>query len=92
MIIQMDNPFEIDYLLTPIISFLILFILMIIMVFLYAKMRVFLPILVVFLFSLIIGIVSLGTPNFPFSPWFQVFFIMFQTIFFVLTSQKAYRF
>lgn len=90
-VVNMIFQFEIDYLLTPFLVFIILFILMVIMVYLYSKMRVFLPILVVFLFSIAIGITSLSTPNFPFSPYFQTFFIMFQSIFFLLTSKDVVR-
>lgn len=88
--LNQTDVFNLEYMLTPVISFMILLILMIVMVFLFTRKKVWLPILIVFLFSLVIGINSLGTPNFPFSPYFQIFFIVFQTVFFLLTSKDVY--
>lgn len=60
--------------------------LMVVMLYLYVKMREFLPILLVFLFSLIIGVQSFSVSRIPFTPSFQIFFIMFQGIIFLMTS------
>ena len=47
---------------------------------LYVKYRLFRLILVVYLFSLIIGGLALTVGTIPFTPYFQMFFMLFQTI------------
>ena len=69
-----------------VLSLIILFSLLIIMVVLYTKIRVFLIILTVFLFSLIFGIFCIIDNVIPFTPYFQLFFLLFQGILFLLTS------
>ena len=71
----------IGYLLASIIFIILLIVLMI---YCYVKIKRFLPILLVFLFSIIIGILSFSGSYLPFTPWFQLFFMLFQTIFFYL--------
>jgi len=70
---------------------IVLIILMFLMVYLYSKHRIFLPILIVFLFSMIMGNMSLEIVNFPFTPYFQTFFIIFQTIFLLITSIEVFK-
>ena len=45
----------------------------------------FVVIVVIFLFSIIIGVSSIASVSIPFSPWFQLFFLLIQTIFFILS-------
>ena len=71
----------IGYLLASIIFIILL---MVLMIYCYVKIKRFLPILVVFLFSIIIGMLSFSGSYLPFTPWFQLFFMLFQTIFFYL--------
>ena len=63
----------------------ILVLLLSVMIYLFAKKRYFLPILVVFLFSIVIGMDSIENSFLPFTPMFQIFFIVVQGIFFLLT-------
>jgi len=77
--------------LEPFIALFILIILMIIMTILYLKIRLFLPILVVFLFSIIIGFDSMSYDYIPFNPYFSIFFILFQSVFFIETSLQQYN-
>jgi len=70
-------------------SLLILVLLILLMLYLYTKEE-FEPILIVFLFSLFIGIMSLSLVNIPFTPWFQIFFMLFQTIMFFLKAFEYY--
>ena len=77
--------------LTPVISLLILIILMIFMIIFFSKKPIFLIILTIYLFSLIIGVAALEIDNFPFTPYFQVFFILFQTVFLLITSIEVFR-
>jgi len=74
-----------------IVSLLILVFLIGLTLFLYySKKRIeFVPILIVFLFSIIIGIGSFSI-QLPLTPYFQIFFILFQTIFFVLAALNYY--
>ena len=83
--------FDITALLTPIIGVVVLMMLMVIMVYLYTKHRIFLPILTVYLFSMIIGIMAIEITDFPFTPYFQTFFIVFQTIFLLITSVQVLK-
>ena len=71
----------IGYLLASIIFIILL---MVLMIYCYVKIKKFLPILVVFLFSIVIGMLSFSGSYLPFTPWFQLFFMLFQTIFFYL--------
>lgn len=68
----------------------IMVLLLILMIYFYVKVRRFLPILVIFVFSLIIGMASLSSLV-PFFPWFNIFFILFQSIIFMLTSLDLYN-
>ena len=82
---------------TPILSVIILFLLMLIMTLFYCKIsnkEEFLIVLILFLFSLIIGIDSIKQGIIPFSPYFQFFFLLFQTIIFLFISievRKVYK-
>lgn len=69
------------------ISLSILIFLMLLMLFMYyAKgRRQFLPILVVYLFSIILGMGSISI-QFPITPYFQIFFMLFQSVYFILTT------
>lgn len=75
----------------PFLAMFILVILLVIMLVLYLKMRLFLPILVVFLFSLIIGINSMSLEYIPFNPYVSIFFILFQSVIFIETSLQQYK-
>lgn len=56
------------------------------MIFLYVKLQIFPLILLIELISLIIGVVSIQLQYNPFTPYFQLFFILFQTVFFLKTA------
>ena len=88
MILQVETPDL--YILTPILTILILFVLMGLMIYFYRKLRVFPIILVVYLFSLVIGTMSIGEGIIPYTPYFQFFFLLIQTIFFMLTALNLF--
>ena len=91
MLLQLDETLDLNEILTPLVSVLILILLMVLMVLVYMRLRVFLIILVIFLFSLVIGYYSLETSaDIPFSPYLQIFFMVFQTVFFTLTTIKMF--
>lgn len=72
--------------------FIIIFFI-IFMIYLFNKLDSYkdsLPILIVYLFSLLMGIESLGHIHTHFSPTIEIFFILFQTIIFLLASFKVY--
>ena len=73
-------------------SIFILVLLMILMIYLYQKVRKFLPELVVFLFSIVIGMLSISSLGIPYTPWIQIFFILIQGIFFYLAVERGDRF
>ena len=69
-------------------SILLLVLMMGLMFYLYRNVKRFLPALVVFLFSLVIGFYSLSS-IIPFTPWFQIFFILIQSVLFYLTVERG---
>lgn len=84
------NSFLISNPVFAIFSFFVLVSLMTLILFLYLKEHRFELILIVFLFSLIIGVTSIADFNLPFSPYFQLFFLLFQTIVFYLVIEEKY--
>lgn len=73
-------------------SMFVLVLLMILMIYLYQKVRKFLPELVVFLFSIVIGMLSISSLGIPYTPWIQIFFILIQGVFFYLAVERGDRF
>jgi len=82
MILQ-DFNFNMESFLTPILDVGVLIVFIILMMILYAKLRILPIITLVMLISLIIGVVSIQLQYNPFTPWFQIFFILFQSVFFL---------
>lgn len=74
------------------ISMLFLIILMVLMFYFYTKIKRLTPIIMLYLFSLIIGIYSLSSLGIPFTPWFQLFFLMNQSVFFYLAIEGGFKF
>lgn len=68
--------------LLPVLDFFVMLFLVMLMIFCYMKLRVFYIILLIYLFSIIIGVMALSDPYVPFTPYFQVLFILFQTMIF----------
>lgn len=64
----------------------IMIFLMVLMLVLYLKYKKYNLIIIVYLFSLIIGVESFTIGYLPFTPWFQIFYVVFMTIIFVYTS------
>lgn len=69
-------------------SIILMVLLMILMIYFYVKIRRFLPVLIIFLFSIVIGMVSFSCSYLPFTPYFQIFFMLFQTILFYLKIEE----
>ena len=63
---------------------------MLLMLYLFMKIINFLPILVVYTFSLLIGMESFTHLHTTFSPLLEFFFLMFQTTLFLLASFNVY--
>ena len=66
-------------------DFLVLFCLMIFMIYSYRKMQPLISI-VVYLFSLIFGFEALGHEHTHFSPFLEIFFLLFQTSIFIIIA------
>ncbi len=67
--------------------------LIVLMLYLFNKISSYrdsLPILIVYLFSLVIGIEGFTHIHTHFSPMLEIFFLMFQTSLFLLTSFRVY--
>lgn len=75
----------------PIMTLLVIMFLFMLMVFCYLKIRVFIVILVIYLFSLVIGLSSMSESIIPFTPYLQIFFLLFQTVIFTITSLEVFR-
>lgn len=72
---------------------LIFIFLIVLMLYLFNKIGSYkdsLPILIVYLFSLVIGMEGLTHIHTHFSPMLEIFFLMFQTSLFLLTSFRVY--
>ena len=63
---------------------------MLLMLYLFMKIVNFLPIIVVYAFSLLIGLHSFEHLHTTFSPLLELFFFMFQTTLFLLASFNVY--
>lgn len=73
------------------ISIFLIFTLLTLMIFLYTNLREFLPILVVFLFSILFGSLAVSIVYFPFTPFIQIFFMLFQSSIFMLTTIEIFK-
>lgn len=76
---------DLSEIMNPITTMFILIVLMFVMIVLYLKVRYFLAILLVFLFSLILGVLALEI-EIPLTPYFQILFILFQLVIFLITA------
>ena len=74
----------------PLMTFFAIIFLFCLMLFCYIKVRVFLVILVIYLFSLVIGITAMNESIIPFSPFLQIFFLVFQSIIFIIVSIEVF--
>ena len=90
-IVQKSEDILIQENLNTILSLFTLFTLIVIMLILYFKVRIFLLILNIFLFSLVFGAISMLQFDIPFSPYLQTFFLLFQTTFFIMTVLDNYK-
>ena len=74
-------------------SILIMVFLMVLMVYFYTRhtYKFFLPILTVFLFSIVIGMLSISSLGIPYTPWFQLFFLLIQSVFFIVNSLEFFK-
>ena len=75
----------------PIMSLFVIIFLFGLMIFCYLKIRIFLVILVIYLFSLVIGISSFDESTIPFTSYLQIFFLIFQTILFFITALDTFQ-
>jgi len=85
MLNQLDVIESLDVLKPVLVIFMLIFLLGLMLVF-YNKhtYSFFLPMLLVFLFSIVIGVSSIIESSIPFSPYFQLFFILMQFVLFIL--------
>ena len=77
-----------------ILSLFILFSLIIIISLLFITLKKkenYLLFLIIFLFSLLIGVISLTEYIIPFTPYLQFFFLLFQSSIFIITSLEVYK-
>jgi len=69
----------------------VIFFLIILMLYLYMKVKDILPLILTYLFSLLIGFICLTYPFMPFTPYFSLFFIFFQSIIFLIAGLDYYE-
>ena len=77
MILQLED-FNFSSDLSPVIEVFLLIFLLCLQVYFLKKKHVIVLVIIVLLFSLIIGVVSIANYSLPFTPWIQLFFILFQ--------------
>lgn len=93
MIFQVDNltsPYDLIGF-YPIMTFFGIIFLFGLMIFCYLKIRIFWIIIIIELFSLIIGFNSFNESVIPFTPYLQIFFLIFQTAIFLLTAIQVFE-
>lgn len=71
-------------------SILLILVLIVLMIYLYKNFKSELPLIVVYLFSLIIGLNSF-IYNIPFTPFIQLFFIFFQSSIFLMKGLDEFN-
>ncbi len=71
--------------------FFMLIILIILMIYLVVKFKKHSTIITVYLFSMIIGVISLQDTFIPCTPYFQILFLMFQTTLFIEYALNEYK-
>ena len=76
----------------PFLALFVLIIFITLMILAYYKFRIFLVILIIYLFSIVIGVMSIGINDIPFTPYLQIFFLVFQSIFFIITILELYKY
>lgn len=86
--IEQVIDFNMESFLTPILDVGIMVAFIILMIYLYGKYRIFPLILLITLMSLIIGVISIQLSYNPFTPFFQIFFICINIVFFLQTSME----
>lgn len=64
--------------------------LILLMLFFYMKIKDATPMILLFIFSLVIGIQCLQKPAFPFYPWSHILFILLQLTFLILKLNKKW--
>ena len=69
---------------TAVLSIMLFFIVLILT--LYLKYKMFHIIIIVYLFGFIIGVMSFTIGYIPFSPYIQIFYLVFITVIFVFTA------
>lgn len=87
MILVTSNVLNLDYI--PYLTFGILIFFIILALYCYIKVRRWLLSFTIFVFSLIIGVYSFNEANLPFAPMFQIFFLFFQVVIFIIITIEA---
>lgn len=64
----------------------ILVLLLILMIYYSKRIKYYPTLITIYLFSLILGFESLTHPHTPFSPYFEIFFIIIQTVLFIQSA------
>lgn len=90
MLFQLEG-YDLIGALTPVLAMFMLIFLIALMLICYTYFPKMLFILIIFLFSLVIGTLSVQIGDIPMSPYFQIFFLLFQTAIFILSSIKTYK-
>lgn len=90
MIFQLEG-YDLLTALTPIFTLFLLVFLLVLMLICYRYFPKMIIILIVFAFSLVIGALSTQIGDIPFTPYFQIFFILFQSAMFILSVYKTMR-
>lgn len=82
---------EIEFIGIMVSELIIMLFLIVLIIYLHKKYKDYLPILITYLFSLLIGFVCLFNQLFPMYPYFHLFFIFFQTSIIILASFDYYE-
>jgi len=91
IILQLGTEYNYESIFSPIVSTFLIIFLMVAMVYLYRYQRFFLLIFIVWIFSIVIGLISIKNFWLPFSPYFQIFFMLIQSVYLFLTSINLFE-
>lgn len=69
---------------------ILLIFMILLMIYLFKKVKEVLPIIVVYMFSIIMCFVCLQDTYFPFTPYFQIFCMLIQSSFFLMSGIERY--
>lgn len=77
--------------LLPLIAVVVMIFTVIFAIYTYTKIRRVIVILIIWIFAVPFSLMSMNIPWFPFTPWFQLFFMLIITAFLIMLVFEAFK-